>query len=182
MSAAISLPSLVSARHYITLRRLWIASHVIFGLSMLATFVFTSTIGTVFLFSVVGFSWAASIWIPYVLLGAEISCHPSQQENPASISPMERCRDQDKDHDSCSEYSIDFDVSGQPGLIYGMHNVSICLPQMLVTFGMGLQSVLSADNSNDFGGKGLSLIWILRLGGCSALVAAYFATGIDDSC
>ena len=180
--AAISLPSLVSARKYFTMRHLWLASQGILGFSMLATFVFTSTMGTVFLFSIVGFSWAASVWIPYALLGAEISPCPSQRQGPGPVSVTENCHDQEKGHHSHGEYGDDVDVSSQPGLIYGMHNFSICLPQMLVTLGMGVQSMLSADNSNGYNEHDLSVVWVLRLGGCCALVATYLATGIEDTC
>ncbi|KAJ9268788.1 hypothetical protein DTO212C5_5206 [Paecilomyces variotii] len=42
------------------------------GLAMLGTFFVTSSIGTVVLFGFVGFSWAASTWIPYAFVGAEV--------------------------------------------------------------------------------------------------------------
>ncbi|KAJ9316415.1 hypothetical protein DTO271D3_3220 [Paecilomyces variotii] len=44
-----------------------------FGLAMLGTFFVSSSIGTVVLFGFVGFSWAASAWIPYALVDAEVS-------------------------------------------------------------------------------------------------------------
>lgn len=179
--AAILLPSLVSTHQYITMRHLWIASQGIFGLSMFGTFFFTSTIGTISLFSVVGFSWAASVWIPYALLGAEISSHPSQSQGAGSILITEDLLDREKGQRSHSESRDGINVSDQPGLIYGLHNVSICLPQMLVTLGLGFQSMLSADNSNGHGDQGLGLVWVLRFGGCCAFVAAYLAMGIEDS-
>ena len=144
---------------------------------MLGTFFFTSTIGTVILFSAVGFSWAPSVWIPYALLGAEISSHPSQSQGPGSVSITEDCLDQEKARRSHGESSDGLIVSSQPGFIYGIHNASICLPQMLVTLEMGFQPILSAEHSNAYGGQSLSLLWVLRFNGCCALVATYLATG-----
>ena len=180
--AAISLPFLVSTRQYLTMRDLWAASQGIFGFAMLGTFFFTSITGTIILFSAVGFSWAASVWIPYALLGAEISSHSSQTQGPGSLSVKEDCLDQKEARRAHTESSYDLNLSSQPGLIYGMHNVSICLPQMLVTVGMGIQSVVSAEHSNGYSGQSLSLVWILRFGGCCALVATYLATGIENFC
>lgn len=42
------------------------------GLAMLGTLFVSFSIGTVVLFGVVGFSWAASAWIPYAFVGAEV--------------------------------------------------------------------------------------------------------------
>ncbi|KAJ9411594.1 hypothetical protein DTO045G8_501 [Paecilomyces variotii] len=43
------------------------------GLAMLGTLFVSFSIGTVVLFGFVGFSWAASAWIPYAFVGAEVS-------------------------------------------------------------------------------------------------------------
>ena len=70
---ALLLPALVSARRYFTMRHLWITVHGVFELSILGAFVIRSATGTVLLFGAVGFSWVASVWIPYAPLGADIS-------------------------------------------------------------------------------------------------------------
>lgn len=133
---------------------------------MIGTFVISSTTGTIVLFACVGLGWAVSAWIPYALIGAE-ACRIAEYRD----SCRSFCRDDG------SELR---DVDDQLGLIYGLHNLSICLPQILMCFGTGLALVISGAESNKSNGKTLDPVWLLRLGGVLALVAMYVATGIEE--
>ncbi|KAL8750570.1 MAG: hypothetical protein Q9184_006379 [Pyrenodesmia sp. 2 TL-2023] len=169
--AAVLLPTLVSLRSSFTLRPIWIATQTIFASSMLATLIFTSTMGTVVLFSLVGFSWAASNWIPFALLGTELSsCSSRRQLSDGSD-------DEEKYHNPTAFHADSENLSNNPGLVYGLHNFSICLPQILVTLGMGVISIIS---DSDSGEETLELAWILRLGGIFSFVAVYLATKLHD--
>ena len=176
--AAILLPNLASTHRNFTVRRLWIMAQGIFGISMLTASMLTSTSGVILLFSIVGFSWAASVWIPFALLGDQISNNSSTERVATALMAM-----QDHDHEEkiqSGEVHEDDDLSSRPGLIYGMHNFSICLPQILVTLGMSVYSMLSASNSENPVEQGLYLAWVLRVGGIFGLVAMYLATAIRD--
>lgn len=179
--AALLLPALVSARKYFTMRHLWITSHGVFALSMLCTFVIKSTTGTVLLFGTVGFSWAAAVWIPYALLGAQTSCPSPLRQGPDLVTTTEDNVDEEKHSGGDVAYGNDNDdLSGQSGLIYGVHNFFICLPQLLVTLGMGVQSILSAANEGSGDEQLGVLVWVLRLSGVFALMAMYIAPGIRE--
>ncbi|KAI4170044.1 MAG: hypothetical protein LQ346_008903 [Caloplaca aetnensis] len=170
--AAILLPTLVSASSSFTLRRIWVATQALFASSMLATLIFTSTIGTILLFSLVGVSWAASNWIPFALLGTELSSSSSRRQLSDDGSD-----DEAKYHKPTDIHSDPENILTHPGLVYGLHNLFICLPQILVTLGMGIVSVLSDSGGGE---DTLKLAWILRLGGIFALVSMYLATKLDD--
>ncbi|KAL8895918.1 MAG: hypothetical protein Q9207_007953, partial [Kuettlingeria erythrocarpa] len=161
--AAILLPTLVSTSSSFNLRRIWVATQALFASSMLATLIFTSTIGTILLFSLVGVSWAASNWIPFALLGTELSS--SSCRGPFSDEVFD---DGAKHHNPTAIHSDPENFSTHPGLVYGLHNLSICLPQILVTLGMGIVSMLWDSDS----GEGtLKLAWFLRFGGIFSLVS-----------
>ena len=179
--AALLLPTLVSARKYFTMRHLWITSHGVFGLSMLGTFVIKSTAGTVLLFGIVGYSWAASVWIPYALLGAETSSPLPPRQGPGLVTTNEDGMDEEKYRGGDGAYGDDDnDLSRQSGLIFGVHNFFICLPQILITVGMGVQWTLSGVDKGNGDEQDLDLVWVLRLGGVFALMAMYIATGIRE--
>ncbi|KAF2999122.1 hypothetical protein E8E14_003922 [Neopestalotiopsis sp. 37M] len=134
----------------LTDRDVWIGSNCIFGLSMLGTFFVTSSLGNVLLFSTVGISWAVSARTPYSLLGEELS---------RKMSPWN-----------------DDEASDHQGFIYGLNNLAICLPQILIMVLMGLAWLLvPTSDKNTISG----VVWFLRLGGLSAFAAAYFATKLN---
>ncbi|ETS83081.1 hypothetical protein PFICI_04957 [Pestalotiopsis fici W106-1] len=142
-----------SASLSISDRDIWIASHCIFGWSMLGTFFITSALGTVLLFSAVGISWAVTSRVPYSLMGDELSRGSSEW----------------------SEDEFD-DVSDHHGLVYGLHNLAICLPQILIMALMGLVWLFTQTDDSTSG-----VVWFLRLGGLSAFAAAYFATKLAEN-
>lgn len=91
-----------------TLRRIWVASHLFYGACMLSTpFISTIRSATV-LICLIGFPWAITIWIPYALIGIELSRSRSATQ-----------------HDDLHQ--------GDAGAVLGVHNAAIALPQILVT-------------------------------------------------
>lgn len=172
---AVLLPNLVSVSKSVTMRHLWIASHGLFGISMLGTLLVFSSIGTVLLFGITGFSWAASAWIPYALLGAEASHLPEQRHGSAVTAYHD-----DNEVDVDEIVGNQDEMSNQVGLIYGIHNLSICLPQILICLGIGLVWMLSDTKSDISNRQSSGFVWVLRLGGVFALAAMYIATGIQE--
>jgi solute carrier family 45, member 1/2/4 len=116
---------------------------------MLGTFFVTSAAGTIVLFSIAGVSWAFNSRVPYSLLGDEIYREPTCENNQ--------------------------DLSSSQGLIYGIHNLAICLPQIMMISSMVIIWGSTESTDSSFG-----LVWFLRLGGVSSLVAAYFTTLLNN--
>ncbi|KAI0159058.1 putative sucrose transport protein [Pestalotiopsis sp. NC0098] len=134
----------------LTGRDIWVGSHCIFGAAMIGTFFVTSPSGNVLLFSMVGISWAVTARVPYSLLGDELSRGSSRWSDDVA------------------------EASDHQGLVYGLHNLAICLPQILMMALMGL-AWLSMPANDDVSG----VVWFLRLGGLSAFAAAYTATRLN---
>lgn len=139
---------------------LWVASHGIFGFCMLSTTWVTSVSGTLVLFSLVGISWAVAAWIPYSLIDSEL--HGLQ----AYLSAASHVHSGNR--------------GNVRGLVYGVHNFAICLPQILMSSAMGIVWATSATNDTSSHYDDSSVVWFLRIGGLSALAAMYIATWIQD--
>lgn len=130
---------------------------------MLATFFVTSAHGNMLLITFVGISWAASNWIPYALLGDE-------------ISTSERSQDGQKKGGGGGDH--DDRTTANAGLIYGIHGLSICFPQILMSLFMGALSMITGTRSalrHD-----VPIIWTFRAGGVFAFMACFYTTWIED--
>jgi solute carrier family 45 protein 1/2/4 len=160
---SIALPRLTALwKKKVTMRHLWIASHGVFGFAMLSTFVVTSSVGTILVFGTVGFSWAVTAWIPYALLGTETAFQSAKQTHIPihryDYRPLSNENDkedeqnllqevEDEEDNENDDEDDDDDISHRLGLIYGIHNLSICVPQILITLGMGLIWIVSQSQS-----------------------------------
>lgn len=134
---------------------LWIASQGVFAISMLGATFAKSPLEAVILFSVVGFSWAISSRVPYSILSNELcSRHPIEDGEQF--------------------------LTRRQGLIHGLHNVAICLPQIIIMLLMGVFFKITEENGNS-GSRAsdeqfLDVALFLRLGGLFSLAATYYAT------
>lgn len=157
------------------MRRLWITSQAVFAISTLGTFITSSSSATIVLFGIVGFSWAATSWIPYALLGTETTYSPLPQGSRLVVlddSEGDEFKYHDDEHD-------EHDLSNDAGLVYGIHNFSICLPQMAITLGMGFERIIAGHETKNHANPDSGLVAVFRLAGMFALVAMYIAQGIQ---
>ena len=151
-------------RPLITMPRLWMISHAVFGICMLGTFFVKSASGTVVLFTVVGFSWAVSNWVPYALLGAEISRNAGH-----------RVQDGFK---ADSGVANGEKTSADAGLIYGLHGLAICVPQIFMALMMGAVSMYTEPESAEK--RHLKIVWTFRAGGIFAFIAMFCTMWVRD--
>ncbi|KAK2793643.1 hypothetical protein FQN50_009995 [Emmonsiellopsis sp. PD_5] len=83
-------PSLLSRLQIpgLTLRRMWFMSHILFTLCMFSTFfIRTPQAGTVIV-SIVGISWALTLWAPFAFISAEVANSDARRRNKLrGISP-----------------------------------------------------------------------------------------------
>lgn len=125
-----------------TLPEAWLASQVLFCVSMLF---FTCPIydrasvpGAVGLISVLGLSWAMTLWAPYALLGILLRTQrvvvPHARPEALALAPQE------EGADAPTRTSADAaaDAEATPlhalaGTVMGLHNWSIVLPQLLTS-------------------------------------------------
>lgn len=153
---------------WLTLRRAWLLSHILFACCMLATFFITTTTAATVLVGVIGISWALTVWTPFALISAEIS----KRDAARRARNAGRGTSEELD-DLAKEQSED-----QAGVILGLHNVAIAAPQIIATL---VSSAIFRLVQRDRGVAGDDSVgWVLRFGGVAALVAAYMTSRVGE--
>lgn len=153
----LALPILARLFKPVTLPILWKVSHLMFAGAMACTyFVHSVTAGTA-LVAVVGTSWALTQWIPYAIIGEEIS----------SLNEV--------DAEDVWDESTFESRHRKPalGATFGLHNSFIAAPQILAALACSvLFKALEPLHVNDNYG------WALRFAGLAGLAAAWMSWGL----
>ena len=143
---------------WLSLRRAWLLSHILFALCMASTFFISTPTQATFLTGVVGLPWALSLWAPFALISAEISKRDSEARRGGSYA-------ENKPED-------------QAGVILGLHNVAVAAPQIVATLVSSAIFKLAQKQRGE--PYDTSVGWVLRFGGLAALVAAVFTWTIRE--
>ena len=151
---------------WLTLRRAWFLSHIMFSLCMFSTFlVWTPTAATI-LTAFIGIPWALSLWAPFALISAEIS----KRDTEARRSVLRQ--------EETNGVAFIGKQEDQAGVILGLHNVAVSAPQILATL---ISSIIFKIAQRPRGAPyDTSVGWVLRFGGLAALVAAYFTYRVGE--
>ena len=153
---------------WLTLRRAWLLSHILFAICMFSTFFIRSTTVGIIFVGVIGLPWALTTWAPFALISAEIS----KQETARRARVAGRGSSGDLLAASESK------AADQAGVVLGLHNVAISAPQIIATLVSSIifqmvQKRRGAPNDDSVG-------WVLRFGGLAALVAAYMTSRVGE--
>ena len=145
---------------WLTLRRAWLMSHLMFALCMFSTFLVFNYAGAAALTAFIGIPWAMSLWAPFALIAAEVSKRATEFREARRL-----------DHTAGEQ-------EDQAGVIMGLHNVAISAPQILATIVASIifkiaQKPRGEPYDNSVG-------WVLSFGGVTALIAAFFTSKIDE--
>lgn len=148
---------------WLTLRRAWLLSHLMFTLCMLSTFFVFNYAGATILTAFIGIPWAMSLWAPFALISAEVSKRDYDKAQAKAYEPQA---------DGLGE------ADDQAGVIMGLHNVAISAPQILATVVASIifkfaQKSRGEPDDNSVG-------WVLRFGALTSLAAAYFTYRIGE--
>ncbi|KAL4809651.1 sucrose transporter, partial [Aspergillus unguis] len=201
LSRVISDPGLIQIPG-LTLRRLWLASHVLFAICMFSTFVISSTQGASVMTGFIGISWAVTTWVPFAIISTEIAqrdaTQPSQEiySHPSSTEFGDRqstsshfhhqslhTADNDEGDNenesntynetpSTSQTSDQTPPQSQAGTILGLHNVFISVPQIVSSLIGGIIFKFLQKPRGE--PWDTSVAWVMRFGGVAALGAGYF--------
>ncbi|KAG8532198.1 uncharacterized protein KY384_003839 [Bacidia gigantensis] len=145
---------------WLTLRRAWLMSHIIFAICMFSTFLVFNYAGATALTAFIGLPWAMSLWAPFALISAEVS-----KRDTRARRQVEQGRGEGEQED-------------QAGVIMGLHNVAISAPQILATI---VASIIFQIAQKPRGQPYDSSVgWVLSFGGVTALAAAYFTYRIGE--
>lgn len=141
----------------LTLRRVWLLSHLAFFTLTWATLLVRSTHAAVALVALIGIPWAITNWAPFALIAADLAARDARRRHtPATDGPR----------------------AEQAGIVLGIHNVAIAAPQVVATL---LSSAIFAALQKPRGQPGdESLGWVLRVGGVFALGAAWWCRFVAD--
>ena len=158
----------------LTLRRGWFISHIMFAALMAATFFVRGTTSATILVGLIGIPWALTNWAPFALLSSEISKRDAMRRGLIRPDPSDREANRiAMGEDDAAEQGAD-----QAGVILGIHNVAIAAPQVIATLFSSiifkfLQKPRGSPNDT-------SVAWVLRFGGCCALVAAWLTLRVTE--
>ncbi|KAJ6001914.1 hypothetical protein N7499_002218 [Penicillium canescens] len=184
----------------LTLKQVWFFSHLLFALCMFSTFfIYSHQAGSAFV-GLVGIPWAVSLWAPFALISAEVArIDPSRRrhrhverafdEPGASVGGMnyqceaQEVHDEDEEHGDHESDIVCDDVEpghskhdddssvAQAGIVLGLHNMAVSFPQILSS--LVCSAIFKAAQKPRGEPWDDSVGWVLRFGGCAALVAAW---------
>ncbi|KAJ7050399.1 major facilitator superfamily domain-containing protein [Mycena amicta] len=158
----------------IPLSTLWAWSHLLFGMCMLGTFLVTSVDGATFMIALTGIPWAITQWAPFSLLGEAIlttnhTTAPEAHEDSDEIKMEDRM---------ALNESSEPNLSSQAGVILGIHNIYVVIPQFLVTILCAVVfAIFDGDTAMDRNASTAnserpnSVVYIFRLGAVWSFVA-----------
>lgn len=191
----------------LTLRRLWFFSHILFTLCMFSTIFISTPRGGTIVISAVGISWAITLWAPFAFISAEVAQRDAKQRRRRRELRRTASHPPHPQHDSSQGYSgvrnrdgndtggpsfasaddghehdgkedDDEDTVDQAGVILGIHNVAISMPQIVSTL---VSSVIFKMFQKP---RGVpyddSVGWVLRFGGFAAIAAAWFTARLGE--
>ena len=160
---------------WLTLRRAWLLSHILFAICMALTFFITSANGGVALAGIVGVSWSLTLWAPFALISLDLS--RQAQQNRARLRASREVADASEAGQALGEANENNDED-QAGIVLGLHNVALCAPQVLSTVISSAIFNLTQRNRGEAGDD--SVGWVLRFGVVASLSAAFMTTRIDE--
>ncbi|KAG5972386.1 hypothetical protein E4U55_000833 [Claviceps digitariae] len=180
-----------------TLRRAWLGSLFIFAISMFCTVLIRSVSAATFLIGVAGITWAMTLWAPWAIISAEISRRdvvararklkkmapppPQAMSHDAHASPPSSSSGSNSQHQELDlerRQDQDQEPQDQAGVILGIHNMAIAVPQMIATLGSSLVFKLIQKPRGTPGDH--SFATVMALGGIFVLGSCFFALKIQD--
>ncbi|KGO75844.1 Major facilitator superfamily domain, general substrate transporter [Penicillium italicum] len=178
----------------LTLPRVWLLSHLLFAACMFSTFfIYSHQAGSAFV-GFVGISWAVALWAPFALIAAEVAridptrhthrrtaqSNYSEHEGEARVEVTGEYASvggSDVEHGHPKDY-LDGGDAAQAGIILGLHNMAVSLPQILSC--LVCSAIFKASQKQRGEPWDDSVGWVLRFGGCAALVAAWLTRRVSD--
>lgn len=129
-------------------------SLVMFGFLMLASILSRSVLGATVVIALCGIPWAVAMWVPYALIGEFVQSQNSSRD----YQPLEGSLEEDGDLNELARAPL------EAGMILGIHNISIVIPQLLTSLVASLVFQLIGTDA--------SVGWLFPMGGVLAFFAA----------
>lgn len=178
----------------LTLRRTWLLSLVLLSVCMFSTFFISTSQAATVVIGFVGISWAVTLWAPFALISAEVAQRDAERRLnrlqaeleavSSTVHSSEITTNHEEDEDD-TEQDIEAipktsneSSTDQAGIVLGLHNVAISFPQIFSTIISSLIfKALQKPRGEPWDD---SVGWVMRFGGCAALVAAVLARRLEE--
>lgn len=171
-----------------TLKRAWLGSLLLFAISMFCTVLVRSVAAATVLIGLAGVTWAMTLWAPWAIISAEISHRDvvarakklrnmTPRANIDTDAPSSSGNSQDMDVEIANSRSEDEDVD-QAGVILGIHNMAIAVPQIIATLGSSIVFKFLQKPRGTPGDHSFAIV--MALGGIFVLGSCIFAMQIKD--
>ncbi|KAJ2740848.1 hypothetical protein GGI20_005583 [Coemansia sp. BCRC 34301] len=166
----------------------------VFSVAMLLTFVVSSVRSATWLIAACGFSWAVTIWVPFSIIGETISDYSSVEQPirgdgyapvDSTDIPMEElsARERGGDNRQLDGPGVGRSLNAggmSAGTILGIHNVFIVVPQFITALASSLifaffERADGSESKMSDSQHAHEIALVLRLGGLSSVIAAYYA-------
>jgi len=155
---------------WLTLRRAWMVSHILFALCMASTFFIRTPTQATILTAFVGVPWALTLWAPFALISAEISKRDAEARKRGISRRGRNVVD--------GQEAVTGKQEDQAGVILGLHNVAVAAPQIVATLVSSAIFKLAQKPRGE--PYDWSVAWVLRFGGLAALIATYFTWRVNE--
>ncbi|CAG8750037.1 32699_t:CDS:2, partial [Racocetra persica] len=179
-------PTSPSSKNPFTIYNIYTISHILFALIAWSTSFVNNVEQSILLIGSFGIPWAISMWIPFALVGEYVGQEDEReiQEN-TDVRPLtnndeeEACMSLDLTPTSSSAATTlhNEEEKFAAGMILGVHNLYIVLPQLVVSLTSSViiklvNDISGVDNNDAFG-------WVFRFGGAMAIIAAILSRYLD---
>ncbi|RDW78792.1 putative sucrose transporter [Aspergillus mulundensis] len=177
----------------LTLRRTWLLSQMLFALCMFSTFFISSVAAATIVVGLIGISWALTLWAPFALISAEVATLQEERrvrrrrsemvtfDEQASARRDRGANENENEGETGSSRSPkaaeDEDLA-QAGIVLGLHNVAVSSPQVLSS--LICSAIFKAFQKPRGEPYDDSVGWVLRFGGCAALLAAWLTSRLSE--
>ena len=173
----------------LTLKRAWFGSLVLFAGAMFCTPLVRSVKAATALIGVAGVTWAMTLWAPWAIISAEISrrdaIHRARKlQDMGSRGNAETEVTSPIGHSAGHGAGLANSVEGtgeevdQAGVILGIHNMAIAVPQIIATVGSSIIFKLWQKPRGTPGDHSIEIV--MALGGVFVLISAIIAARIRD--
>ncbi|OAA43155.1 Major facilitator superfamily domain, general substrate transporter [Metarhizium rileyi] len=168
-----------------TLKRAWLGSLLLFAVCMFCTVLVQSVAGATALIGLAGITWAMALWAPWAIISGEISRRDviSRAKKLKNMAPREN-NDPDAPSSSGNSQDMNLEIANededvdQAGVILGIHNMAIAVPQMIATVGSSVVFKFLQKPRGTPGDHSFAIV--MALGGVFVLASCVFAIRIRD--
>jgi solute carrier family 45, member 1/2/4 len=161
---------------WLTISRLWAASHALYSFLILSTSITQARLPSAVLVSALGICWAITQWAPLALISHEIANGQAHQ----IVTKLERFNEDDENLELLSDYggiNGSNTLPSDAGKIMGVYNIAVALPQIMTALtSSALFAILHMWKVEDIEAIG----WVIRTGAVTTAMAAWFATRINS--